>query len=226
MRHRVHGIENQVTDGPRIIVVNHQSALDIPALIPVWPRRSTFVAKRSIATYASFGLLVWFLKAILIDRSNRDDSIHKLRNAAKIVKEHQVSVIIFPEGTRGDGKSGLLPFKKGAFYLAVEAQVPVQPVVIASYSGFDISNRVARGVSTIGMVASDVAPLADRVQKKMSDVFMCEMCAFFSDFVFSIKIPDIIRDDGVLLHGSKILCWTVFKPDAYSRACFGIALIH
>nr|CDS20143.1 1 acyl sn glycerol 3 phosphate acyltransferase [Echinococcus granulosus] len=185
MRHRVHGIENQVTDGPRIIVVNHQSALDIPALIPVWPRRSTFVAKRSIATYASFGLLVWFLKAILIDRSNRDDSIHKLRNAAKIVKEHQVSVIIFPEGTRGDGKSGLLPFKKGAFYLAVEAQVPVQPVVIASYSGFDISNRVARGgvcdifilpsVSTIGMVASDVAPLADRVQKKMSDVFMSSL---------------------------------------------------
>uniref|UniRef100_A0A0R3XD99 1-acylglycerol-3-phosphate O-acyltransferase n=1 Tax=Hydatigena taeniaeformis TaxID=6205 RepID=A0A0R3XD99_HYDTA len=167
MQHRVHGIENQVADGPRVIVVNHQSALDIPA------------------TYASFGLLVWFLKPILIDRSNRNDSIHKLHDAAKIVKKDQVSVIIFPEGTRGDGKTGLLPFKRGAFHLAVEAQVPIQPVVIAPYSWLDISNRVARGgicdifilpsISTIGMIASDVALLTDNVRKKMSDVFMSSL---------------------------------------------------
>ncbi|VDK38465.1 unnamed protein product [Taenia asiatica] len=168
MQHRVHGIENRVTDGPRIIVVNHQSALDIPALIPVWPRRSTFVAKRSIATYASFGLLVWFLKAILIDRSNRDDSIHKLHDAAEIVKKDQVSVIIFPEGTRGDGKTGLLPFKRGAFHLAVEAQVRIFILGVC-----DIF--ILPSISTIGMIASDVAPLTDKVQKKMSDVFMSSL---------------------------------------------------
>ncbi|KAL5966412.1 putative 1-acyl-sn-glycerol-3-phosphate acyltransferase acl-2 [Taenia solium] len=122
MQHRVHGVENRVTDGPRIIVVNHQSALDIPA--------------------------------ILIDRSNRDDSIHKLHDAAEIVKKDQVSVIIFPEGTRGDGKTGLLPFKRGAFHLAVEAQVPIQPVVIAPYSWLDIPNRVAKG-GCIAQVISD-----------------------------------------------------------------------
>uniref|UniRef100_A0A5K3FR66 1-acyl-sn-glycerol-3-phosphate acyltransferase n=1 Tax=Mesocestoides corti TaxID=53468 RepID=A0A5K3FR66_MESCO len=149
MRHHVHGIGNRIRDRPCVLVVNHQSALDIPALIPVWPKRSTFVAKRSIVLYASFGLLVWFLKAILIDRSNRDGSIHKLKDLAKIIQNEKVSVIIFPEGTRGDGKSGLLPFKKGAFHLAIEAQVPIQPVVIAPYSGLDISKRLAIGGSAI-----------------------------------------------------------------------------
>ena len=146
----------------------HSPLYFLQALIPVWPKRSTFVAKRSVATYASFGLLVWFLKGILIDRSNRNDSISKFKDAAKIVREEgvrnsaicyqcffKVSVIIFPEGTRGDGKSGLLPFKKGAFHLAVQAQVcylfssayfkiPIQPIVIGPYSGFRISERTAK----------------------------------------------------------------------------------
>lgn len=54
-------------------------------------------------------------------------------------------MIIFPEGTRGGGANGLLPFKKGAFHLAVQAQVPIQPVVISHYSGFDLSYRIADG---------------------------------------------------------------------------------
>lgn len=93
----------------------------------MWPKRSTFVAKRSVCTYASFGILVWFLKAILIDRSNREDSIPKLIRAAKIIQDEKVSVVIFPEGTRSNGKMGLLPFKRGAFHLAVEAQVCYRP---------------------------------------------------------------------------------------------------
>ncbi|KAM3175679.1 hypothetical protein ACTXT7_008037, partial [Hymenolepis weldensis] len=181
LRHRVHGLENQIIDGPKILVVNHQSALDVPALLYVWPKSSTFVAKRSICTYASFGLLVWFLKAILIDRSNRGDSIPKLINAAKIVRDEKVSIIVFPEGTRGKGKAGLLPFKRGAFHLAVEAQVPIQPIVIGPYTGLDISRRIAKGcdcdifvlppIYTTDMTIDDVPTLTDKVHKQMSDVF-------------------------------------------------------
>ncbi|VDO03451.1 unnamed protein product [Rodentolepis nana] len=155
LRHRVHGTENLITDGPRILVVNHQSALDIPALLYVWPKRSTFVAKQSIATYASFGLLVWLMKGILINRSNR---------------------------TRGKGMSGLLPFKKGAFHLAVKAQVPIQPIVIGPYTGFDVSKRIAKGcfcdifvlppIYTTDLTNDDVASLTDKVHKQMSDMYM------------------------------------------------------
>uniref|UniRef100_A0A0X3Q4Q2 1-acylglycerol-3-phosphate O-acyltransferase n=1 Tax=Schistocephalus solidus TaxID=70667 RepID=A0A0X3Q4Q2_SCHSO len=93
------------------------------ALIPVWPRVCTFVAKRSIRFYGPFGLLVWFLKAILIDRKDRMGSIGELQRAAEIIREEQVSVIIFPEGTRGSMGEKLLPFKKGPFHMAISAQV-------------------------------------------------------------------------------------------------------
>lgn len=107
---QIHGTANQLTSGPRVVVVNHQSVLDILgnfyllsiymlyvyliALIDIWPKRSTFVAKRSIGLYASFGVLVWFLKAILIDRSNKKGSISRLKDAAEIVKNDQVGVIL------------------------------------------------------------------------------------------------------------------------------------
>ncbi|VDO16784.1 unnamed protein product [Rodentolepis nana] len=74
-----------------------------------------------MATYASFILLVWFTKCILIDRSNSKESMLKLANTAHLIRDEKD--IVFPEGTRGNGMSGSLPFKKGAFRLAVEAQV-------------------------------------------------------------------------------------------------------
>ncbi|KAM7535760.1 hypothetical protein Aperf_G00000097992 [Anoplocephala perfoliata] len=189
LRHRVHGLENQVVEGPRVLVVNHQSVLDILALLYVWPKRSTFVAKRSIRTYGTFGLLVWYLKGILIDRSNRGDTMSKFTKAAEALKNDHVSVIIFPEGTRGKGKTGLLPFKRGAFHLAVEAQVPIQPIVIGPYSGFDIPKRVAKGcdcevfvlppIYTTGLTTGDVPSLTVKVQKQMSDVYMSCLCPKF-----------------------------------------------
>uniref|UniRef100_A0A0X3NSC2 1-acylglycerol-3-phosphate O-acyltransferase n=1 Tax=Schistocephalus solidus TaxID=70667 RepID=A0A0X3NSC2_SCHSO len=123
LRTVVHGSVDHLNAQPHVIVCNHQSFLDILSLIPVWPRVCTFVAKRSIRFYGPFGLLVWFLKAILIDRKDRMGSIGELQRAAEIIREEQVSVIIFPEGTRGSMGEKLLPFKKGPFHMAISAQV-------------------------------------------------------------------------------------------------------
>jgi lysophosphatidate acyltransferase len=58
-----------------------------------------------------------------------------MSGAAQEIKEKRQSVYIFPEGTRSYTKEPtLLPFKKGAFHLAVQAQVPIVPVVVANYS--------------------------------------------------------------------------------------------
>lgn len=74
-------------------------------------------------------------KTVFIDRGNRQTAKLAFDGAAKQMREERQSVYIFPEGTRSyTTQPDLLPFKKGAFHLAVQAQVPIVPVVVANYS--------------------------------------------------------------------------------------------
>lgn len=82
-------------------------------------------------------------KTVFIDRGNRSAAKSAFDGAAKVMRNDRQSVFIFPEGTRSYAtKPELLPFKKGAFHLAVQAQVPIVPVVVANYS--DLLNAKKR----------------------------------------------------------------------------------
>jgi lysophosphatidate acyltransferase len=73
-------------------------------------------------------------KTVFIDRANRATSRAAFDTAAQTMKTTRQNVFIFPEGTRSyASKPHLLPFKKGAFHLAVQAQVPIVPVVCGNY---------------------------------------------------------------------------------------------
>lgn len=74
-------------------------------------------------------------KTVFIDRSNRENARVAFDGAVRQMKSERQSVFIFPEGTRSyTTRADLLPFKKGAFHLAVQAQVPIVPIVVANYS--------------------------------------------------------------------------------------------
>jgi lysophosphatidate acyltransferase len=78
---------------------------------------------------------VWASKTVFIDRGNSKNARAAFDGAAKHIRDERQSVFIFPEGTRSYySKPDLLPFKKGAFHLAVQAQVPIVPIVSANYS--------------------------------------------------------------------------------------------
>ncbi len=130
------GLENARRALPCVFISNHQSILDIWSLIPVLPRSTRFVAKRSLFLIPFFG---WALAAsgfIPIDRKNRTRAVRSLATAAEKVRGGR-PVLLFAEGTRSrDGKLG--PFKRGAFHLAIEAGVPVVPVAVSG------SGRVLR----------------------------------------------------------------------------------
>lgn len=93
----------------------------------------------------------------------------------------QQSVYIFPEGTRSYANSPtLLPFKKGAFHLAIQAQVPIVPVVVANYSNIlDLKTRtfkagsipvsVLQAVETKGLTKDDVDSLVEKVRSSMME---------------------------------------------------------
>jgi len=118
-------------DGPCVIMANHQSNLDIPVLVNVFPgRRIGFVAKQSLFEIPIFGKAMLASGHVPIDRSNRRRAMKSLDNAAKAAARG-VTVVIFPEGTRNpDPSAGLQEFKIGGMIMALKCGLPVVPVII------------------------------------------------------------------------------------------------
>ncbi len=125
---KVQGQHNLVPDKPFIYMANHQSNVDIPVLLACLPVQFRWLAKAELFKIPLFGRSMKSCGYISIDRSNRKSAFESLSLAAKKISSG-TSVMIFPEGTRGSGGK-LLPFKKGGFILAIDAGVPIIPVII------------------------------------------------------------------------------------------------
>ena len=111
-----------------IFMSNHASNLDPPILIPLIPRRTSVLTKKELFKTPILGRAMRLGSLVPVDRGNREAGIEAVRLAADVIRQG-INMTIYVEGRRSfDGK--LLPFKKGPFYLAMEAGVPVVPVTI------------------------------------------------------------------------------------------------
>ena len=120
---------------PYVIVANHQTELDVLLLGCIWPKHCSVTAKRSLRNIPFLGWFMTLSGAVFIDRADRNQARTAFEGAAKTMRDLGQSVLIFPEGTRSySTEPMLLPFKKGAFHLAVQAGVDVLPVVAENYS--------------------------------------------------------------------------------------------
>lgn len=123
------GLENLQDDAPQIVVANHQSWFDVFTLAAELPVRYRFVAKKELGEIPVFGRAWKECGHISVDRGNREAAVEAMEGAFQNVREERLTMILFPEGTRSpDGK--LQRFKKGAFVLAVQGQVPLVPVAV------------------------------------------------------------------------------------------------
>lgn len=114
--------------GSFIFMANHLSQFDIPVLLSAIPVQFRWLAKAELFKIPIFGRGMRGAGYISIDRLDHKSAIRSLDRAAKSIR-NGTSVIIFPEGTRSsDGR--LSAFKKGGFFLAVDAGVPIIPLVI------------------------------------------------------------------------------------------------
>ena len=116
------------SDEANILLINHQSMLDIIVLEEIHPKNICWIAKAQIGKIPIIGKILSLPKMIAVERENKH-SLIKLLSEAKDRVENGRVLAIFPEGTRSQTKE-LLPFKGGAKLLVEKLNLKVQPIVI------------------------------------------------------------------------------------------------
>jgi HAD superfamily hydrolase (TIGR01490 family) len=153
VRVEVAGAEHLASARPAVLLFNHQSQLDVIVLAKVLRGGFTGVAKKEAAAIPGFGTAFRLADIAFVDRGNTTAARAALEPAVQRLREG-LSLVIAPEGTRSTTPA-LGPFKKGAFHVAVQAGVPVVPIVI-----HDAGELMWRGARTIrgGVVHVTVLP--------------------------------------------------------------------
>lgn len=136
----VKGKENIVPETSYIVVPNHQSYFDIFLIYGWLGLDIKWVMKKELAKIPGLGFGSKKVGHIFIDRSNSRAAFESLNKARKKLV-NGTSVVIFPEGTRSP-TNDLLPFKRGAFKLALELNLPILPVTVINTGNILPANTI------------------------------------------------------------------------------------
>lgn len=126
---KVKNEHNLWSQRPAVFIFNHQSKTDLLIIASLLRRDIVGVGKQEIKNIPLIGSALENMGMVMIDRKNATSSIEAMRPLVEAINDQQVSVCIAPEGTRSVSKK-LAPFKKGAFHIAMQAKVPIIPIVI------------------------------------------------------------------------------------------------
>ena len=160
---------------PYVLVINHQSNYDLFVLGSIVPPRTVTIGKKSLKWLPFFGQVYWLAGNILIDRGNAQKAKEAMLKSTEVMQNESVSILVFPEGTRNLGR-GLLPFKKGAFQMAINAGVPIVPLCCSNYKRDMDLNRWNSGtlrirslapIPTAGLTLDDIPALMEQCRAQM-----------------------------------------------------------
>ncbi len=170
------GLENIDPARPYVYMSNHLSHVDAPALALVVPQPLYWVFKKELARIPVFGWALLACGQIMVDRSDPEGSRATLDEAAAGLSGNS-SVMIYPEGTRSrDG--ALQPFKKGGFWMALRAGLPIVPVRVSGSREIvpagtlvvrpgTVRVAVLPPIETRGRTPDDIPELMARVREAM-----------------------------------------------------------
>jgi 1-acyl-sn-glycerol-3-phosphate acyltransferase len=172
-----HGVENAARAHPCVIVCNHVSLLDTPCIIASFPGPLGLVGKMELRKVPIFGKAAEDAGVVFVDRDERQKAIGQLERAKQLVAEGR-SLWVAAEGKRSrDGR--LRAFKKGAFHIALQLNVPILPAWVQgtldvippdqwkSATGQKVTVAYGEPVSTTGKTKDDLPALVAEVRARM-----------------------------------------------------------
>lgn len=170
----VTGRENLYKHRPCVAISNHQTGLDVFIGTAMVPPRMVSMGKKSLRRIPIFGQMYWLSGNVLIDRANKRKAMSMMDKVAKEMHQRDLSVWIMPEGTRSRGR-GILPFKRGAFYLAQRAGVALVPVVVSDYKNLNFrkwnSGTIHIKVLKPQMAPNDIYDWKDKIEQQFREEF-------------------------------------------------------
>jgi 1-acyl-sn-glycerol-3-phosphate acyltransferase len=158
-----------------VIIANHQSNYDLFVFGAAVPARTVTIGKKSLKWIPFFGQLFWLAGNVLIDRGNAQRAKKAMLSTTDTLQHKDTSIWVFVEGTRNKGR-GLLPFKKGAFQMAINAGVPILPVCVSTYvnhmqlnswRGTDLLMKSLKPIPTAGLTQDDLPALIEECRNQM-----------------------------------------------------------
>ncbi len=179
----VEGREKINDDQTYVFVANHSNMLDIPYSSSCVDHYYKPLVKKELLKVPIMGKMFQWT-SLPVDRGSKDDRKNSMNTMIDWLKSG-ISIWIFPEGTRNRTELPVKEFYDGAFKLAIEAQVPIAPIVVINsrslqpvdsniiYPG-KVTWRFLDPISTKGMTDADVASLKERVAKLIGDTLLKE----------------------------------------------------
>lgn len=179
VRCEVEGIDKLDPGRNYVLVANHASYMDTPAILSSVPLQFRFFAKKGLFSIPFMG---WHLRRaghLPVVRDDPRASIKSMSEGARMIAETGVSVLLFPEGGRSEIQ--MRPFKEGAAYIAIKAGVPAVPVgvvntrnVLPMHSGIlrpgVVRILIGDPIETAGMKLQDRGKLNAMLQERVSEM--------------------------------------------------------
>ena len=169
----IEGEEHLWSRRPAVFIFNHQSSIDPLILARLLRRDFTGIGKKEILRFPIIGPAMKYADVVFIDRSNTKNAIRAMKPVVEKIKKEKLSVCLAPEGTRSAGVT-LGAFKKGAFHIAMQAGVPIVPIVIHNArdslpKGRNIARPATIRVTVLPPVSTSKWT-AKKLDKKIADI--------------------------------------------------------
>jgi len=177
VRTTVEGAGKLKPDSSYVFASNHLSYVDTPVILAHIPEQFRFLAKAELFSIPFLGHHLKRAGHVSVPREDARAALRVMTEAARIVRERKVSVLVFPEGERTDGI--LKEFKEGAAYIAIKAQAPIIPLAVQGtraimtphtwvIRGGPVRLMVGDPIPTAGLTLKDRERLTATVRERIS----------------------------------------------------------